>query len=225
MSAKMPDSTDGKPVAQEERATEEDRLFSPSVTRNRDPIREVLTPLIIRDGAVLEIAAGTGEHAVHLAAACPDIAWQPSDPDTASRRSIAAWRASSRLTNLRAPLAIDVLTEHWWHRTDLPQPIHNILCINMIHIAPFAAARGLITGAQALLPTGGRLFLYGPFKREGQTAPSNQDFDKSLKSRDASWGVRDLDLEIQPLAVEHSLTLHSVTPMPANNLTVVFEKR
>ncbi len=212
-----------KEIALEERGREKRRLFSPSAARNRDPIREVFQRVMPHSGVILEIGSGTGEHAVHIAAAAPGLAWRPGDPDAASRASIAAWAEHLSLPNVAAPHAIDVTSAGWDKNIDL---VDGVVSINMIHIAPFNAAEGLIAGAGRLLRPCGKLFLYGPFKRKGaHTAPSNSDFDDSLKARDPRWGVRDLDLEIAPLAAAAGLALEEIIEMPANNLSVVFGKR
>ena len=217
----------GREIALEARAAEEDRLFSPSAARNREAIREVFVRHMPHDGLIVEIGSGTGEHAVEILKAAPDLIWQPSDPDETSRRSVNGWARHEALANLRPALDLDVTQASWWHEIERPvaSPIKGIVSINMIHIAPFTAAEGLMAGAGAKLPSGGKLFLYGPFKRNDHTAPSNLDFDRSLKSRDPSWGVRDLDLEIIPLADRHNLSLETVVEMPANNLSVVFTRR
>ncbi len=214
----------GKELALEARANDEDRLYSPSAARNRDVLKNVFLAQMPTAGLLLEVGSGSGEHAAHIADALPDISWQPSDPDEASRKSIAAWAGYRNLVNIRAPLDLNVIDDRWFERDDLPSPLAAIMSVNMIHIAPFEAASGLIAGAGCLLAPGGKLFLYGPFKRYGETAPSNLDFDTSLKSRDPRWGVRDLDDEIIPLAAEAGLTLTQVVSMPANNLSVIFEK-
>lgn len=213
-----------KPVALEEQAGNGQRLFSPSAARNRDAIRETFLKTMPKEGgAVLEIGSGTGEHAVHIAAAAPALRWRPGDPDEASRASIAAWTAHLGLANVAPPHAIDVTLAGWDKGLDA---VDGVVSINMIHIAPFAAAEGLIAGAGRILKAGGKLFLYGPFARGGaHTAPSNAEFDRSLKARDASWGVRDLDLDIAPLAAAAGLSLETVIEMPANNLSVVFARR
>lgn len=209
-------------IALEERGRSERRLFSPSAARNRDPIRAAYFKVMPRAGVILEIGSGTGEHAVHIAAAAPGLTWRPGDPDAASRGSIAAWAEHLALTNVAVPHAIDVTAADW--DKDLA-PADGVVSINMIHIAPFSAAEGLIAGAGRLLRSGGRLFLYGPFKRKGaHTALSNSDFDASLKARDPRWGVRDLDLEIAPLADAAGLALEEIIEMPANNLSVVFRR-
>ena len=190
---------------------------APAAERNKDPILDVLRQVLPERGLVLEIASGTGQHAVHFAAALPALSWQPSDPDPANRESIAAYVSMSGLANVAAPLALDAREPNWpIDRADA------VVCINMIHIAPWAAAEGLVRGAADLLGEGKPLVLYGPFTRGGRhTAPSNADFDASLKRRDAEWGVRDLD-DVTALAQHHGLELERVVAMPANNLTVVF---
>ncbi len=211
-------------IALEGRLEDGERLFSPSAARNREVVRAVIADRLANDGTVLEVGSGTGEHAVCFAAALPRAVWAPGDPDPASRASIAAWTAHSGLANIRAPHAIDVCAQDWG--VDEIAPFSGVVSLNMIHIAPFEAARGLVAGAGRYLRAGGVLFLYGPFSREGAyTSPSNGEFDRSLKSRDPRWGVRDLDREIVPLAEEAGLTLHDVVAMPANNLSIIFEKR
>lgn len=209
-------------IALETRDFVEARLFSPSAARNRDVIREAFLAHMPRAGVIIEIGSGTGEHAVHIAAAAPELQWLPSDPDAASRASISAWTAHLGLSNVAPPRALDVTCDVW---IDGLPAADGIVSINMIHIAPFEAAHGLIRGAGMILRRGGRLFLYGPFKRDGaHTALSNEAFDASLKERDVNWGVRDLDREIIPLADAAGLAPHAVIAMPANNLSVVFSK-
>ena len=195
------------------------RLKAPAAARNRDPILAVLRDVLPESGLVLEIASGTGEHVVHFAAALPGLDWQPSDPDAASRASIAAWAAASGLANVRAPLMLDAASGEW--------PVSHadaIICINMIHISPWAATEGLMAGAGRLLPEGGVLYLYGPYRRTGHpTAPSNEAFDADLKSRNPLWGLRNLD-DVVALAAQHGLELVQVREMPANNLSVVFRQ-
>ncbi len=171
-------------------------------------------------GQVLEVASGTGEHAVHFARTFPHLDWQPSDPDEAALRSIQAWRAQVGLPNLRAPIRLDVRDEDWpTARADA------ILCINMVHISPWAATQALMKGARRQLPGGGLLYLYGPYRRAGiPTAPSNEAFDLSLKARDPSWGLRSLE-EVVERAAACDLELDRVVEMPANNLSVLFRRR
>ena len=174
-------------------------------------------------GRILEIGAGTGEHAIHIASAIPDLSWHTGDPDPVSRQSIQAWITDSGLKNLVGPHAIDVTSQDWGIEND--GPFDGIVSINMIHIAPFAAAQGLFSGAERLLNNGGKLFLYGPFSRNGvHSAPSNEAFDASLKSRDKRWGVRDIEHDLAPLGNNHALHLQKIVEMPANNLCVIFGK-
>lgn len=193
---------------------------APAVARNRDPILAVLRRALPVQGTVLEIASGTGEHAVHFAAALPGLTWQPTDRDADARRSIEAWRASTQLPNLLAPLELDVTSAAW--------PIDRasaVVCINMIHIAPWRCTDALMSGAARVLEPGGVLFLYGPYKESGHhTAPSNEAFDASLRARDPEWGVRDLD-DVRAAAATHGLHFARRVAMPANNLSVVFIRR
>lgn len=195
------------------------RLFAPAVARNREPILAVLRRVLPESGLVLELASGTGEHAAFFAAAFPHLDWQPSDPDPRARASIAAFRSAEGGTNLRPPLALDGAALSW--------PLERaaaVVCINMIHIAPWAAAEGLMAGAARLLPAGGPLFLYGPFKEAGRhTAPSNEAFDADLRARDPRWGVRDLG-EVVALAAAHGLRHEETVAMPANNRSVIFRR-
>ena len=171
-------------------------------------------------GLVLEIASGSGEHAVHFARALSGLEFQPSDLDAESRRSIDAWCEHEQLANLRPALAIDATAPSW----PLDARPVAILCCNMIHIAPWEAALGLLRGAGRELGGGALLVLYGPYRRGGaHTAASNERFDESLRERDPRWGVRDLD-EVVREARTHGLALEEVVEMPANNLTVVLRR-
>ena len=211
-----------KEIALEERTTAGARLHSPSAERNRDAIRDVFLRLMPHAGAIVEIASGSGQHGVHIAAAAPDIQWRPGDPDAASRASIAAWTAHLGLANVAAPHSADVTHEGWENQFSAAA---GVFSANMVHIAPFEAAKGLIAGTGRLLSPGGRLMLYGPFSRNGaHTAPSNEAFDASLKARDPRWGVRDLDSDIMPLATAAGLSLIEIIDMPSNNFSVIFEK-
>jgi len=195
------------------------RHVAPAAERNREPILSVLRRVLPASGQVLEIASGTGQHIVHFAAALPGLTWQPSDPDEAARESIAAWTAHAGLANVRAPLALDVLQAPWG--VDAAQAV---VCINMIHIAPWAAAQALFAGAGRLLAPGGVLFLYGPYRRGGaHTAPSNAAFDAQLRAADPAWGVRDLE-DVAALGEAAGLALEEVVPMPANNFSLVFRR-
>lgn len=195
-------------------------LVSPATARNRDPILAVLKPRLPTTGFVLEIAAGAGEHAVHIAADRPGLVWQPTDPDPDALVSIAAWRDHAALPNVLPPLRLDATDPATWpvDRAD------TIVAINMIHIAPWAATRGLMMGAGRLLPSGGVLFLYGPYvEADVETAPSNLSFDLSLKARHPAWGIRRLD-DVTAEAAQHGLNLSERIAMPANNLSLVFRK-
>jgi SAM-dependent methyltransferase len=197
--------------------TSDPRLYFPHVARNREPILEVLRRVLPRQGLVLEIASGGGEHAAYFAGNLPGLLWQPTDANSEMFESIAAHRAAAGVANLLAPLHLDVTSDRWpVERADA------LACCNMIHIAPWAAAEGLIAGGGRTLARGGVLYLYGPYKIDGRhTAPSNQDFDASLRARNPLWGVRDL-AEVSRLAERHGLALEETVPMPANNLSVIF---
>jgi cyclopropane fatty-acyl-phospholipid synthase-like methyltransferase len=198
------------------------RRFAPAASRNREPILEVLRARVSPNARVLEIGSGSGEHAVHVCAALPVIDWQPSDPDPANRASIAAWIAHSGLANVRPPLDIDVHSASWG--VEERAPFDAIVSINMIHIAPWSATLALLDGAARLLGAGGSLFLYGPFMRIGRhTAPSNAAFDERLRSENPAWGVRDLD-EIALTAEPRGLRFVEAVAMPANNISVLFER-
>jgi SAM-dependent methyltransferase len=203
-------------------AVEDARQFSPSAARNCVPIRDVLTRVLPKKGIVLEIGSGTGEHAICFAKALPKVVWLPSDPDADSRASIEAWIATEGLANVRAPIAVDVRERVWGMENDAP--FDAIVSLNMVHIAPWEAALGLLAGAGRLLRPNGVLFFYGPFMRGGaHTAASNAAFDADLKRRDRRWGVRDVD-DLVDQAAPHGLELREVVPMPAKNLSLVFVK-
>ena len=195
------------------------RQQAPAAARNRDPILAVLRGVLPEAGTVLEIASGSGEHVLHFARALPGLVFQPSDPNPEARRSIAAWAAESGLANLRPPLALDAAAPSW------PLTAADaVLCINMIHISPWAATEGLMRGAAAILPPGAPLYLYGPYRRAGvPTAPSNEAFDRDLRGRDPSWGLRELEA-VTNLADAAGFSGPAVTEMPANNLSIVFRR-
>lgn len=195
-------------------------LASPAVARNTGPILEVLRAHMPGRGWVLEIAAGSGEHAVAFAAALPGLDWRPSDPSAEARASIAAWAAAASLPNLRAPLALDVLDPATWPEG----PLQAVVCINMIHISPWAATEGLMALAGSRLAVGGLLVLYGPYREaEVPLAASNAAFDESLKSRDPAWGLRDRDA-VAAAAKAEGLALTRRIGMPANNLMLLFRR-
>lgn len=192
------------------------KQYAPAAARNREPIREVLARALPTVGTVLTIAEGTGEHAVYFATAFPALTWQPSDRDDDALASIAAWRAEAALSNLCAPVRLDVTEAEWpVARADA------LTCINMIHISPWEATLGLFAGAARLLAPGALLYLYGPYRFNGITAPSNEAFDQSLRSRDPRWGLRDLqDLE----AAATGFALRETVAMPANNHSLLFRR-
>jgi cyclopropane fatty-acyl-phospholipid synthase-like methyltransferase len=199
----------------------EPRQQSPSAARNRDPILAVLRRVLPRDAHVLELASGSGEHALHFARALPETIWQPSDPDPAARASITAWIEAEGAPNVRAPLAIDACSEDWGV---VPGAFDAVVAINMIHISPWEATLGLMAGAARVLRSGGALYTYGAYKRGGaHTAPSNDAFDAWLKSLDTRYGVRDLEA-VEEAARMQGLDLREVVEMPANNLSLVFER-
>ncbi len=192
-------------------------LTSPSVVRNRDSILTILRRLLPQSGIVLEVASGTGEHAVHFAAALPHLKWQPTDYDEQALNSITVHRAASGLSNLLAPLVLDTSAPEWpVERADA------IVAINMVHISPWRATQGLMAGAGRVLPTGGVLYLYGAYKENGtHNSASNEAFDEDLRRRNREWGIRNLE-EVEELARGHGLELTERIPMPANNLSLVF---
>jgi hypothetical protein len=180
----------------------------------------VLRRVLPSTGLVVEVASGSGEHAVFFARALPHLEFQPSDPDPDNRASIDAWREHAALPNVRPALALDATAQTW----PIAAPTA-LTCCNMIHIAPWEATLGLLRGAERSLSPGHPLVLYGPYRRAGRhTAPSNESFDESLRARDARWGVRDLD-EVVREARTCGLDLDEVVEMPANNLMVILRRR
>jgi SAM-dependent methyltransferase len=210
------------------------RQYAPATQRNREPILEILLQVLPPTGTVLEVSSGTGEHAIFFAPRLYPRQWIPSDPNPIAQDSIAAWRKHYPADNLFAPIALDVHDPIWGIEQDeRPEPLSNwdiqrdpimaIVNINMIHIAPWSACLGLMAGAGRILPPGGVLYLYGPFKLGGQhTAPSNEIFDFSLRTQNPEWGVRDLN-DVVGVAQAHNLSLIKTYEMPANNLSVVFQ--
>jgi SAM-dependent methyltransferase len=193
------------------------RSHAPATARNREAILAVLERLLPPSGLVLEVSAGTGEHAAFFAAALPHLIWQPTDLDERALLSIAAHRQAAGLDNLRPPQTLDAASPDWpVLRADA------VVCINMIHIAPWAACMGLMAGTARTLPPGGLFYLYGPYKEGGaHTAESNLRFDLDLRLRDPLWGVRNLE-DVVALAAEHGLQHSETVTMPANNRSVVF---
>lgn len=196
------------------------KQHAPATQRNREPIAKVLAAELPGSGRVLEIAAGTGEHAMFFAARFQALEWLPSDPSPEALASIEAWREDYEGDNLAEPVLLDAARRDWpVDRADA------ILCINMVHISPWKASTGLFDGAARLLEKGAPLILYGPFfEPDVEPAPSNLDFDRSLKARDPRWGIRDL-AEIDRLAERSGFTRTARCEMPANNLTLVYRRK
>lgn len=191
------------------------KSFAPAAERNRQPILDVLRRVLPHRGVVLEVASGTGQHARFFSERLTDLDWQPSDASTEALRSIGAWVDDAARPNLRAPVQLDVRWPTWpVDRADA------VICINMIHISPWEASEALFRGAARLLPQDGPLITYGPYRLHGaHTAPSNAAFDESLRSRNSTWGVRDVD-ELTELAGQNGFSLASRFDMPANNMTL-----
>jgi hypothetical protein len=211
---------DGRPVESD------GRLDAAAFHRNHEPIWAVLQKFLAgKSGHVVEAGSGTGQHVVHFAKRTPGIIWWPSDLNERHLKSIEAWRAYSALPNIRSPLRIDLTDPAWcpaMQDGSGPAELLAVFCANVIHIAPWRVAEGLFAGAGRYLRADGRLFLYGPFKREGKhTAMSNAVFDTSLRQQDAEWGVRDI-ADIEKLAAGVGLALIETLPMPANNMILVF---
>jgi hypothetical protein len=209
--------------------SQDQRQYAPATERNRQPILEVLQRVLPPTGTILEVASGTGQHAAYFAPRLTPRHWQPSDPNPQACESITAWRLHSPCAHLHPPLILDATTPQWPVETaDDPlfkdHPISAIVNINMIHISPWSACLGLMAGANRILPPHGVLYLYGPYKRGGEhTASSNAAFDQSLQLSNPQWGVRDLEAVVA-VAKTEGLQLQEVVQMPANNLSVIFER-
>jgi hypothetical protein len=204
------------------------RLDAPAFHRNHRAIWAVMQPFLAgKSGDVIEAGSGTGQHVVDFAGRSPKITWWPSDLNEQHLKSISAWRAHAGLPNIRPPLRIDLSDSAWcpeMHDGSGPGELLAVFCANVIHIAPWRVAEGLFAGAGRYLRVDGRLFLYGPFKRDGKhTAVSNAVFDTSLRDRNPEWGVRDI-ADLERLAANAGLALIDIAEMPANNLTLVFER-
>lgn len=196
------------------------RLSSPATARNREPILAVLRDVLPARGKVLEIASGSGEHALHFARHLPSLQWQPSDPSEQALGSIAAWRDADPLVNLLEPIRLDVTERPWPY-----QDFDALVCINMLHISPWQATQALMAEAGTHLPVNGVLYLYGPFQRHDRPlVPSNAAFDADLRRRDPQWGIRHLE-EVQAQGEMHGLVLERIVEMPANNLSVVLRRQ
>ena len=195
------------------------KRHAPATVRNRDAIAAVLADWLPPAGTVLEVASGSGEHAVHFAAAFPDLQWQPSDPDPDALTSIAAWRAEAGLPNVAPPILLDAAAPEWPMRA-----AYTLLCINMVHISPWTATVGLFKQSAKLLIKGAPLILYGPyFRKDHPTAPSNLAFDESLRARSAEWGIRWME-DVTELAEAGGFVLAEAREMPANNLMLLYRR-
>ncbi|HVJ53590.1 MAG TPA: DUF938 domain-containing protein [Aliidongia sp.] len=199
---------------------DDQRRHAPATERNRDAILAILAKILPAHGTILEIASGSGEHVQHFAEALPALRWQPSDIDPAARASIAAWTADTDLANIEPPLALDAVAPNWpIDRADA------VISINMVHISPWAAAIGLLSGAARLLPEGAPLYLYGPYRRAGlELVASNAAFDEDLRRRNPVWGLRSLEA-LTEAADAAGFDRDEPIEMPANNLSLVFRRR
>ena len=195
------------------------KWFIPAAERNKGPILDVLTRVLPTRGVVLEVASGTGQHVIHFAKALSGLTWQPSDPDPELRKSIALRVGEEQLANVNPPIDLDV--------SRLPWPLQTadaVVCINLIHVAPWSATLALLEGSKALLPAQHVLFLYGPYRRFGQhISKSNEQFDSDLRAHNAEWGVRDLEA-VSETAASLGFVLAEIAEMPANNFSLVFER-
>ena len=214
---------DGRPVEPD------GRLDAPAFHRNHQAIRAVLQRVLVgKSGDAIEVGSGTGQHVVDFARHLPEIIWWPSDLNDRHLTSIVAWRAHAQLLNIRLPLRIDLSDPDWCPEMQDgcgPVDVLAVFCANVVHIAPWRVAEGLVAGAGRTLRPDGRLFLYGPFKRHGKhTAISNAVFDSSLRERDPEWGVREVEA-VEQLADAAGLALVEVSEMPANNLILAFKRR
>ena len=200
--------------------SQDPRRHAPATERNREPILAVLKTLITGPATILEIASGTGQHAVWFAGRMPDVTWIPSDADEEMRASVAAWARREKVRNIALPpRGIDARARRW-----NMESVDGVYCANMIHISPYSACEGLIKGAGVCVRPGGFLMLYGPYKVEGEhTAPSNASFDETLRSQNADWGIRDLEA-VTALAEAAGFEPEEPVEMPANNLSVIFRK-
>ncbi len=203
----------------------DDRLRGPAFERNHAPIWSVIAPFLReRRGDVFELGSGTGQHVVAYAGRSPAVTWWPSDIHPRHLASIAAWRTHAGLANVQAPMRIDLLDAAWDATLPIPDPLLAMLCVNVLHISPWAVTENLLAGAGRRLAPDGRLFVYGPFRRDGaHTAPSNAAFDASLRAQDPAWGVRDT-ADIAAAAERCGLRLAEMAPMPANNFVLVIAR-
>jgi hypothetical protein len=200
-------------------ALDDGRRLAPAAERNKEPILSVLTRVLPPRGTMLEIGSGTGQHVTHFAKTLSHLRWQPSDADPDLRQSIAQWIAHEHLANVEAPIALDIHAQPWPLATAAA-----IVCINVIHVAPWSATPALLGGAEGMLAPGAPLVLYGPFLQRGvPTSPGNVKFDADLKAANPAWGLREVE-RVAETAAQSGFTLDEVVAMPANNLTLVFRR-
>ena len=218
-----PKGVSGKPVTLEVLGENTGRKMSPSIGRNREIVREALLDNVDHQGALLEIGSGTGEHGVFITELAPELDWTFTDYNEDAFASISAWMAHVGRPRLHGPYKLDASVPQWGERIE-GQKFDALFSANVVHISPFAVTEGLFAGARRLLKLDGRLVLYGPFAEDGEIADSNARFDSDLKRRDPSWGVRDIVRDLLPLAEKNKLKLLLQAGMPANNMTLVFER-
>jgi SAM-dependent methyltransferase len=214
---------DGQPVSLEAQTLEDGRRFSPSVGRNRDVVRQAFRAHMPARGRILEIGSGTGEHGVHMTAGRPDLRWTFTDIDEPSLASAKAWRTHVNRTEIDDACTLDASASNWGAGIE-GTGFDGLFSANVIHISPIAVANGLFAGAGRVLGEHGRLFLYGPFARDGEMSEGDAQFDADLKRRNPAWGVRDLERQILPMAREAGFQPAAIISMPKNNLSVVFER-
>lgn len=214
--------SDGQPVTLEAQAEQDGRRFSPSVGRNRDYVRDAFAEHMPSTGRILEIGAGTGEHGVHITQSMPELIWTFTDMDAASLASAKAWMAQKNRADRDRAIVLDASSGDWGAAIGIDL-FDGLFSANVIHISPFTVATGLFAGAAKVLTQNARIFLYGPFARDGAFSEGNAAFNADLKRRDASWGVRDLERQIVPLAQANGFVLAHCVDMPKGNLSVVFE--
>ena len=214
---------DGKPVSLEPQRVEDGRRFSPSVGRNRDIVRDVFLAHMPASGRILEIGSGTGEHGIHITASRPELQWTFSDADPVSLASVRAWMVAAEREALDTASELDASASDWGTGAE-GRSFDGMYCANVIHISPIEVAKGLFAGADRILTPTGRIFLYGPFGRDGAMSDGNARFDLDLKRRDARWGVRDLERVVLPMAERAGFHAAEIVEMPANNMSVVFDR-
>jgi len=200
-------------------------LDAPAFHRNHEAIWSAIGPFLNeRSGDILELGSGTGQHVTTFAAGAPQLTWWPSDIYPSHLASIEAWRRHTGLANVRAPQHIDLMDPAWTWTADERSQLMAMLCINVLHISPWQVSQNVFAGAGRFLRDGGRLFVYGPFRRDGEhTAPSNAAFDQKLRAENPKWGVRDVT-DLDRLARDAGLSAAELTPMPANNLVLAFTR-